>query len=99
MHVATSQGMLPQRQRKMRSKIAAATPPEARSRKELLDAFSQSIANAKDTLQKMGDFRLMSMRTGTRNGKAVMPVPRTGLIRAILMNHLYGPSADKNPFA
>src|SRR6202789_1198388 len=46
--------------------------PEPKSRQEVLDAFSKSIATAKDTLGKMDDARLMSTWNLTRNGKVIM---------------------------
>ena len=63
--------------------------PEPKSRQEVLDAFSKSIATAKDTLGKMDDARLMSTWNLTRNGKVIMSVPRIGFLRSILMNHTY----------
>jgi uncharacterized damage-inducible protein DinB len=78
---------------------AAATPdsmeaptfsqPEAKSRQEVLDTFSSSLASAKETLNKMDDARLASTWSLTKNGKVVMSVPRVGFIRSILMNHNY----------
>jgi uncharacterized damage-inducible protein DinB len=63
--------------------------PEPKSRQEVLDTFSKSLASAKDTLNKMDDARLMSMWSLTRNGKVLMTVPRIGFVRSILMNHNY----------
>src|SRR5580700_10174847 len=62
---------------------------EAKSRQEVLDAFSKSIASAKDTLKNMDDARLAAPWTLTRNGKVVMSVPRIGFLRSVLMNHVY----------
>jgi uncharacterized damage-inducible protein DinB len=63
--------------------------PEPKSRQEVLDTFSSSLENAKDTLNKMDDARIMSMWSLTKNGKVLMSVPRIGFIRSILMNHNY----------
>jgi uncharacterized damage-inducible protein DinB len=63
--------------------------PQPKSRQEILDAFSQSLASAKDTLKNMDDARLTSMWSLTKNGKVLMSVPRIGFIRSILMNHNY----------
>jgi uncharacterized damage-inducible protein DinB len=63
--------------------------PEPKSRQEVLDTFSKSLASAKNTLNKMDDARLMSMWSLTKNGKALMTVPRIGFLRSILMNHTY----------
>jgi len=62
---------------------------EAKSRQEVLDAFSKSLASAKDTLKSMDDARLAAPWTLTKNGKVVMSVPRIGFLRSVLMNHVY----------
>src|SRR5271169_4090049 len=54
--------------------------PEPKSRQEVLDAFSKSLASAKDTLNKMDDARLMSTWSLTRNGNVIMSVPRIGFL-------------------
>lgn len=63
--------------------------PEAKSRQEVLDTFSKSLATAKETLKKMDDARLMSTWSLTKNGRVLMSIPRIGFIRSILMNHNY----------
>jgi uncharacterized damage-inducible protein DinB len=63
--------------------------PEAKSRQEILETFSKSMASARATLKSMDDGRLVSMWTLTTNGKVIMSVPRIGFLRAILMNHTY----------
>ncbi|HUC53934.1 MAG TPA: DinB family protein [Candidatus Cybelea sp.] len=67
----------------------AFSQPEPKSRQEVLDTFSKSLASAKDTLNKMDDARLLSTWSLTKNGKVLMSIPRFGFIRAILMNHNY----------
>jgi uncharacterized damage-inducible protein DinB len=63
--------------------------PEAKSRQEVLETFSKSMASARATLKSMDDARLLSDWTLTKNGKVIMSVPRIGFLRAILMNHTY----------
>src|ERR1700683_295873 len=63
--------------------------PQPKNRQEILDTFSKSMGEAKDTLSKMDDARLLSMWTLTKNGKVIMSVPRIGFIRSILLNHGY----------
>lgn len=63
--------------------------PEPKSRQEVLDAFSKSLATANDTLKKMDDAQLMSPWTLTSNGKVLMSIPKIGFIRSIMMNHIY----------
>jgi uncharacterized damage-inducible protein DinB len=63
--------------------------PEAKSRQEVLETFSKSMASARATLKSMDDARLLSDWTLTKNGKVLMSVPRIGFLRSIVMNHTY----------
>jgi uncharacterized damage-inducible protein DinB len=65
------------------------TQSEAKSCKEVLDTFSQSLNNAKDTLKKMDDAKLNSTWSLTKNGRTIMSMPRVVFIRSIMMNHVY----------
>jgi uncharacterized damage-inducible protein DinB len=63
--------------------------PEPKSRQEVLETFSKSMASARATLKSMDDARLLSDWTLTKNGKVLMSAPRIGFLRSILMNHTY----------
>jgi uncharacterized damage-inducible protein DinB len=63
--------------------------PEPQNKKEIMDAFTQGTAHAKQTLAKLDDARMMSTWTATKNGKVLMSTPRIGFIRAVVMNHFY----------
>ena len=63
--------------------------PEPKSRQEVLDTFSQSLNNAKNTINKMDDAKLNSTWSLTKNGRTIMSIPRIAFIRSIMMNHLY----------
>jgi uncharacterized damage-inducible protein DinB len=63
--------------------------PEAKSRQEVLETFSKSMASARTTLKGMDDARLTSLWSVTRNGKPIMEMPRIVFLRSILMNHTY----------
>jgi uncharacterized damage-inducible protein DinB len=89
LHIATGPGAIANAAAHDSFEIPSFSQPEAKSRKEILDAFSQNLANAKESLKKIDDSRLMSPWTATRNGKVVMSVPRIGFIRHILLNHYY----------
>jgi uncharacterized damage-inducible protein DinB len=81
------------------SVTAAATPDtfeapgfnqaQPNNRQEVLDTFTKSLVAAKESLHKMDDARLAATWTLTRNGKAIMAVPRIAFLRSIMMNHLY----------
>ena len=62
---------------------------EPKSCKEVFDTFSQSLNNAKDTINKMDDAKLNSLWSLTKNGKTLMSITRIEFIRSIMMNHLY----------
>jgi uncharacterized damage-inducible protein DinB len=63
--------------------------PEAKSRQEVLETYSKSMASARAALKSMDDARLVSMWSVTKNGKSIMEMPRIAFLRSILMNHAY----------
>ncbi len=63
--------------------------PEAKTRKELMQAFDQSIASAKEQLTKMDDEKMVSTLTIQKNGKTLVAMPRMAFLRNILLNHNY----------
>src|SRR5437016_6624819 len=89
MHIAVAPGTVAGAAGKDTHEIGGGPPPEPKSRKELMDAFSTNLTSAKDALKKLTDERLMSTWNGTVNGKVVLSIPRIGLVRAILLNHWY----------
>src|SRR5271167_2586418 len=52
--------------------LTSSSRPEPKSRQEILEAFSKSMASARATLKGMDDARLMSEWTLTKNGKVLM---------------------------
>jgi uncharacterized damage-inducible protein DinB len=89
LHLAAAPGKVAAAAVQDRFEIPEIPQPEALSRQEILDTFSESLAAAKETIGQMDDAQLLSLWTGTKNGQAVMSVPRIGFIRAILLNHGY----------
>jgi uncharacterized damage-inducible protein DinB len=91
MHIAVAQGRLATIALKDTHDIGAGpTPPQQPgSHKEILEAFSESTATAKESLKKLNDSQLMATWTLTKGGKVLMSAPRAGFIRSILMNHIY----------
>src|SRR6185436_11544166 len=80
--------------------IAAAATPDTfeapgfqqaqpKEHREVLDTFSKSLEDARGSLRKMDDSRLNANWSLTRNGKAIMSMPRAAFIRTVMMNHLY----------
>ena len=89
MHIAVGQGRLAEIISKDTHEIGAITQPQPGSQKEILEAFTQSTADALKTLKKLNDSQLMTIWTLTKGGKVVFSAPRVGVIRSILMNHFY----------
>jgi uncharacterized damage-inducible protein DinB len=62
---------------------------EAKSKSEVLGALDKSIAHAKEKLAGWGDAGLMNQWRLERDGKALMEVPRIGMVRTVMLNHWY----------
>jgi len=88
-HVAVSQGKLAKVATEDVHQFCPSPFPEANNRKEILDTFAESTAQARDILAKMDDATLMATWTGQMNGKTLMSVPRLGFVRTVMLNHIY----------
>jgi uncharacterized damage-inducible protein DinB len=64
-------------------------PPALESTAAILAAFDQSVAQAKTDLGATGDAAMMKNWSFNMGGKPIMTVPRIGVFRSILLNHLY----------
>lgn len=64
-------------------------PPQPESTAAIVAAFDGSIAQAKSILGAMNDASMMQSWSLTKAGRPVMTLPRIGLFRAIMLNHLY----------
>ncbi len=56
---------------------------------ELIPALDQSIATARQLLGKMDDATLNGTWRVKRNGQEVLAMPRSALLRSIMLNHWY----------
>jgi len=63
--------------------------PEASSRADVLEEFETSLARAKTMLAEMDEQAAMSLWSVVGDGQEMMSVPRVGLVRSIMLNHLY----------
>ncbi len=63
--------------------------PEATSTDEILAAHDAGIATVKSNLQKIGNDGLGRTWAGIAGGKTLMTLPKKGLLRSLLMNHVY----------
>ena len=89
LHLATAPGVVATIAFQDRVEAPSFEQPEAKSRAEILEAFTQGLATAKDLLTTIDDARAMATWTLARGGKVLMAVPRLAMIRAILLNHSY----------
>jgi uncharacterized damage-inducible protein DinB len=89
MHVATSPGGIAQMaaadEVPMPEKFEAAS---AGSVAELLAAFEESVATAKQVLEGIDDARAMATWSATSGGKTIMSMPRIAVLRGFMLNHL-----------
>jgi len=89
LHIATAQGNIAEMASVDNFQIGPMIQAEAKSKKEVMDAFSERTAKAKDILAKMDDSRMMSAWVLSKGEKVLMSVPRIGVIRGLILNHLY----------
>ncbi len=64
-------------------------PPELESTGAILAAFEDSVSQAKTNLGATDDAAMMKDWSFHMGGKPIMTVPRIGVYRSILLNHLY----------
>jgi uncharacterized damage-inducible protein DinB len=56
---------------------------------EIMQTFDWSVARAQELLGAMDDAALMRPWSAVAGGKTIMTVPKIGVIRRIMLNHLY----------
>jgi uncharacterized damage-inducible protein DinB len=89
LHIATSQGNVASLAAMDTVEAPGFAQSEPTSRREIFDAFSKSIDDAKSAIGKMDDARLKSTWTLTKNGQPIMAIPRIDFLRSVLLNHIY----------
>ena len=63
-------------------------PFSPETRKELLDAFDKYVMEAREMLSNVSDEDLMKTWTLTYKGNEVFSMPRTAVLRSMVMGHL-----------
>jgi uncharacterized damage-inducible protein DinB len=63
-------------------------PPTLASAEEIVAMFDRNVAMATESLKRQADGRLLAAWRLKKNGQLVVEMPRLGMIRAFLMNHL-----------
>ncbi len=63
--------------------------PQPESLPEVLSTFDASVKLVVDTLRTISDHQMKESWKLTRDGSVLLSMPRTALIRTVLLNHLY----------
>jgi uncharacterized damage-inducible protein DinB len=63
-------------------------PPTLGSVAEIIAMFDKSVATATETLKRQSNDRLAAKWQLKKNGKLIVEMPRLGMVRSFLMNHL-----------
>jgi uncharacterized damage-inducible protein DinB len=64
-------------------------PPALESTAAIVAAFDASVAQAKADLAATDDAAMMKTWSFNMGGQPIMPIPRIGVYRSVLLNHLY----------
>jgi uncharacterized damage-inducible protein DinB len=62
--------------------------PQFKSKAELLAAFDQSTAAARKAIAGASDEQLMKPWSLIKDGKAIFTLPKAGVLRSFIMNHI-----------
>jgi uncharacterized damage-inducible protein DinB len=63
--------------------------PQPATVADILSTHDNGLATVKGALNKLGDAGLQNMWTAKMNGATLMTMPKAGLMRMIVMNHIY----------
>ena len=62
--------------------------PELKNRRELLEMFDKSVADARKTIAAASDADLMKPWSLLKTGQTIMTLPKIAVLRGFVMNHL-----------
>lgn len=89
LHIATTPGGVAQVAAQDSMERPQFDRPEPKSKREVLDALSQSVAAALEFLRGLDDARATQTWSMTLDGKPIFSLPRIGMVRTIMLNHWY----------
>ena len=90
MHIAWLQGAVAELAQSESTEIPDFPPdPEAASRAEIVETFTESLKKAKQIVNATDDANATALYTITKDGKTLMAAPRIAFWRSILLNHNY----------
>jgi uncharacterized damage-inducible protein DinB len=87
LHVAASPGVICGWAAEDVTQFSGQTPPAPESTDQILAAHDNSVKNSKEILTKLGDEGLKGMWSAKAGENTLMTMPKTALVRAIVMNH------------
>jgi len=73
--------------RKDETTFSGEKPPAPSSTADILAAHDAGVKTVKETLGKLGDEGLQATWTAKAGGNTLMSMPKTALVRSIVMNH------------
>ena len=90
MHIAWLQGAVAELAQPDSVELPNFPPdPEATSRAQIMEVFSESLKKAKEIVNATDDARAMAEYTITKDGRTITAMPRIAFWRSILLNHNY----------
>ncbi|MGH9717344.1 MAG: DinB family protein [Candidatus Acidiferrales bacterium] len=63
-------------------------PTVMTSRKQLLEVFDKNVSNARAAISKASDEDMQKGWTLMNNGKTIFAMPRVGILRTLVLNHI-----------
>lgn len=88
-HVAEIQGRLAEATVSDSFDVATGPRPEPTTHAEIMETFEKGLERAKEIISQTSDDRCNAGWTILMQGNPLMTVPRIGVYRSFLMNHLY----------
>ncbi|HYL93004.1 MAG TPA: DinB family protein, partial [Alphaproteobacteria bacterium] len=83
MHIAGIPGLFGTAAMQDTFEFSGHTAAVAKTRKDVLDAFSKNVSSAKEALKKLDDGRMMTSWSGAMKGKVLLSMPRVAMVRAL----------------
>ena len=87
LHVAASPGVICGWASEEVTELKGEQTPPPESVDQILAAHDKSVTNSKDILTRLGDEGLKAMWSAKAGEQTLMSMPKTALVRAIVMNH------------
>jgi len=88
-HIAQTQKQVSTMLQTSASEVSMSPENVPATGQEIVSMFDESLAATKELLGGMTDADLMSTWSLTREGKAIFSAPKIGVVRMIVLNHVY----------